>query len=599
MKRFKPYASFLKPVRVKFFAAIVAGVIAAGASGFGLPFMLEKVFPIVFGEEAEAAVARDEIQSILNWVNVKIPEGESLVFFACMMLPCVFLVRAVASFFNTYWINFCGLKVLEVVRIRTYARLQELSLSFHQKHSEGDLLSRILNDANQMQRVLVKVAADLIVQPFTLIWVGAYLLYAAIKDEASFFMIIGILSIPLCVVPLRFLGRKLVRRARQLQKKQGDMTAVVAENLASQREIRSYNLQDSAVAVLKHETSLFLRARMKVVKYSALISPSVELIAAVGVAFAIYYGVQNAMTLEKFIPLIGALYIAYEPIKKLGKVHGAIKTGEAALDRLETILLSQEEISEEPSTKKMSKVKGEVTFENVNFAYGEQAVLTDISVSVTAGQTIALVGPSGAGKSSFISLIPRFYDIQSGKISIDGNNIKDLNKTELRDNVGMVSQLPLLFSGTIMQNISLGKPGATVEEIYDAAQRANAHTFIENLQDGYETEVGERGEILSGGQRQRVAIARAFLKDAPILILDEATSALDTESEAQIQQSLEELSKGRTTFIIAHRFSSIKHADRILVFHNSGKGGEIVSEGSHEELYQRCGLYTELYDHQS
>ena len=561
--------------------------------------MLEKVFPIVFGEEAEAAVARDEIQSILNWVNVKIPEGESLVFFACMMLPCVFLVRAVASFFNTYWINFCGLKVLETVRIRTYARLQELSLSFHQKHSEGDLLSRILNDANQMQRVLVKVAADLIVQPFTLIWVGAYLLYAAIKDEASFFMIIGILSIPLCVVPLRFLGRKLVRRARQLQKKQGDMTAVVAENLASQREIRSYNLQDSAVAVLKHETSLFLRARMKVVKYSALISPSVELIAAVGVAFAIYYGVQNAMTLEKFIPLIGALYIAYEPIKKLGKVHGAIKTGEAALDRLETILLSQEEISEEPSTKKMSKVKGEVTFENVNFAYGEQAVLTDISVSVTAGQTIALVGPSGAGKSSFISLIPRFYDIQSGKISIDGNNIKDLNKTELRDNVGMVSQLPLLFSGTIMQNISLGKPGATVEEIYDAAQRANAHTFIENLQDGYETEVGERGEILSGGQRQRVAIARAFLKDAPILILDEATSALDTESEAQIQQSLEELSKGRTTFIIAHRFSSIKHADRILVFHNSGKGGEIVSEGSHEELYQRCGLYTELYDHQS
>jgi len=581
MKRFRPYFSLLSPVKGRFFLAVAAGIVAAGASGFGLPFLVQKIFPVIFkGEEAKSAAAKAELQEIFSLVNLSTPENSTLIIFACLCLPV------------------CGLKVLETIRLRTFSRLQQLSLQFHAKHSEGDLLSRVLTDTNLMQTVLVRVGSDLIVQPFTLFWAIGFLIYSSIVDDAAFVMLIAMLSIPICVFPIRYLGKKLVKRAKLVQAKLGDMTAIVSENLATQQEIRAYNLQDDQVETLRKETSIFVRAQLKVVKYSYLIGPSVEVLAALGIAGSIYIGTRYDLTLDTFIPLVLALYMCYEPIKKLGKVHGAIRTGEAALDRIEEVLHSKSEIDEPREATTLGNSKGEVEFHNVSFSYDEDVILNRINIEVPSGQSVALVGPSGAGKSSFVSLIPRFYDVQNGEVKIDGVDIKKLKKHELRSQIAIVSQMPLLFSGTIAENIIVGKKGASAEEVRRAAENAHAHEFISFLPNGYETRLGERGEGLSGGQKQRIAIARAFLKNAPILILDEATSALDTESESQIQQSLEELSKGRTTFIIAHRFSSIKHVDRILVFNNEGNGAQIVAEGAHEEVYQVCDLYRDLYDHQ-
>jgi len=602
MKRFRPYFALLKPVKVQFAISILAGVVAAVASGFGLPFMMDKVFPIIFIDE-QTGVAEKAPEWLISFSEMigGADAAETLLLAACLMMPVVFLVRGVSAYVNTYFLNFTGLKVLETIRAKTFGRLQQLSLAFHHGKKEGDMLSRIMSDTTLLQNALVRVACDMIVQPCTLIAALGFLVYKSFTDNSAFFMLIGMLSIPVCVLPIRVFGKKLLKKATSLQTKMGDMTAVVSENLASQREIRAYNLQEAQSEVFEKESTAFFWFNMKVVKYRYLISPAVEIVAALGVAFAIYFGAQKGMTLQSFMPLLVALYLCYEPVKKLGNVHSALKQGEAALDRIEEVLHSNDEIHEVSNPVVIDKFKGDVSFDAVSFSYdGKANVLNEITLTVPAGQTVALVGESGAGKSSFVSLIPRFYDTSSGAVKIDEVNVAAVGKQALRDQIALVSQMPLLFRGTVRENIALGKPGAAQEEIEEAAKQARAHDFIMNdLPDGYNTVLGERGEGLSGGQRQRVAIARAFLKNAPLLILDEATSALDAESEAQIQEQLSQLAEGRTTFLIAHRFSSIRDADRILVFAKGKNGGEIISDGSHEELYGNCTVYTELYDRQS
>ena len=334
-------------------------------------------------------------------------------------------------------------------------------------------------------------------------------------------------------------------------------------------------------------------------KYNYLISPSVEVLSVFGICLAIYLGAQKGLTLEIFTPIIMAMYFAYEPVKKLGAISASLRAAEASLERVEHILHAEDTMPDVEKPRVLDSVNGEVQFDKVQFSYGDEPILTDVDLTVKPGQTVALVGPSGAGKSTFVSLIPRFYEVNGGGVKIDGVDVRDLSKKDLRSQIALVSQQPLLFSGTISDNIAIGKPGATKQEIENAAKHAYAHDFICSLPDGYETTVGERGEGLSGGQRQRVAIARAFLKDAPILILDEATSALDTESESQIQSALRELSDGRTTFLIAHRFSSIRDAERILVFDKMPVGGQVVADGSHDELYAGSSLYKDLYDKQA
>ncbi len=591
MKRFNPYFHYLKPVKAKLIIGIIAGLIAGAAMSAGLPLMMKHVFPVIFADEKTGMT--EETPAWLEYIA-----GDNLLMVACLMLPVVFVVSGVCGYISKLLINFVGLKVLEGIRVDVFKRLQYLSLGFHGKQKGGDLVSRVMGDTALMQQVLSKVVFDMVVLPGALLGSIGTLIYLCWGDSSVQSMLLGLMTVPICVFPIRSFAKRLAKKASLMVAKQGDISAIVTENLASQPAVRAYMMEEMQVEKMKEDTGKFLFFNMGMLKYRFLISPSVEIVSAIGVGIAIYFGAKQGLTLEKFIPLLLALYAAYDPIKKLGNLSSMVREGEAALDRLEFILDSKDEIFDNEDAQSFGVASGDVVFENCQFSYERDVVLDDINVRVAAGETIALVGESGAGKSTFVSLIPRFFEVQKGEVKVDGINVNQLRKSDLRRNIGLVSQQPLLFRGTIAENILIGKPDASQEEVETAARNASAHEFIMNEPLGYDRELGERGEGLSGGQRQRVAIARAFLKDAPILILDEATSALDSESEAQIQDALKELSVGRTTFLIAHRFSSIRDANRILVFAKTPEGGKIVADGSHNEIYQSCEIYKSLYDKQ-
>lgn len=603
MKRFLPYYSLLAEVRWTFVAALLLGVISGVASGFGLPLMIQKVLPVLFSGEgtAQALVLFDPSSEMatgygLSWLPALIIPAEHVLAFAILLLPIVFIVRGVSMFGNTYLLNVCGIRVLEGVRMRLFAHLQEMHLDFFRKHNSGDLLSRTMGDTMLVKSVLVEVTNDLLIQPFTLAGAVGFVVWQAFQSTATQEFLLSLLLVPATVLPVQFIGKRIRKRSRDALGKAGELSGVLTESLQSPREIRAYNLQERECSRFRSFVRSYLKLQLKVVKYDKLLTPLIEILAACTISFAVYRAACAGIDQDTVIALVGALYFAYDPIKKIGKVNNRIKEGMAALTRLEEIINAPVEVADPANPKSLGKVSGSVVFENVNFAYDpEEPVLKNISFSVTPGETIALVGPSGAGKSTVVNLLPRFYDVCAGSIKVDGLDVRDLLQHELRQNIAVVSQEPILFSDSIYNNLLLGKPDATREEMENALKRAAAYDFVMSLENGWDTLVGERGGRLSGGQRQRIAIARAFLKDAPILILDEATSALDSESEAEIQDALEDLVKGRTTFMIAHRFSSIRTATRILVF----DAGKIVADGPHEKVYVESPLYRDLYDHQS
>ena len=561
-----------------FLTGVLAGLVYAVATGAGLPLMTQIVFPILFNEESSGAAG----QWYVSWLTAKIGEVSrtELLIYTCLWIPAIFLIRAAAAFTNSYFIQFAGTRVVERIRTDLFSKLQTLPLSFFKRNKSGDLLARVMGDTEMLRQVVAQASSDLIKQPATLIAALAVVITLSLRDEKFFIAVIALLTVPVCVMVIRSAGKKLARRARSLQTRGGDLSASLSESLQSALEIRAFNLQKAQTANFTGRIREILKLTMKVVKYKQLISPSIEVVAATGFAAALYFGVRAGMTLEEFMTLGMALYMSYEPIKKLGAIHSVFQQGKASVDRIEFILHAEDSIPNPTSPRKVPMPFSTLSFDGVTFAYNELPVLHDVSVEIPAGQVVALVGPSGAGKTTFAHLVPRFYDPQEGSVQIDGICIREFLKHDLRNMIAVVPQTPSLFLGTLEENIRIGKTDATREEIEAAAKKAFAHDFIMSMPDGYATSVGERGDLLSGGQRQRIAIARAFLKNAPILILDEATSALDTESEAAIQQALGELVKGRTTLIIAHRFSTIRIADRILVF----KDGRIVSDGSHDEL---------------
>jgi len=566
-----------------FLVGLLAGLVYAAASGAGLPMMTKIVFPVLFNETV------DESSPYIIWITSKLGEisRNDLLIYTCLWIPAVFLLRAIAGYMNAYFIQYVGMRVVESIRTDMFVKLQSLPLAFFKQNKSGDLLARLMGDSQILQQVIAQASSDLIKQPATLLFALGMVASMAYKDKSAFIALIALLSVPLCVLMIRFAGKKLTLRARALQRRGGDLSAALTENLQSAMEVRSYNLQESQIQRFRSRIAEILKLGMKVVKYRQLISPSIEVVAALGFAAALYFGVKSGMTLEGFLALGMALYMSYEPIKKLGSMHALFQQGKASVDRLEYILNSDDTISNPLSPKPCPVPVVGIEFDHVTFAYQQDPVLHDVNLKIPAGQVVALVGPSGAGKSTFAHLVPRFYDPQQGEVRLDGISIRDFLKHDLRERIAIVPQMPSLFMGTLEENIRVGKMDATQEEIEKAAKKAFAHDFIMGLPNGYQTAVGERGDLLSGGQRQRIAIARAFLKDAPILILDEATSALDTESEAMVQQALAELVKGRTTVIIAHRFSTIRIADRILVF----KNGRIVSDGTHDELEKSDPIY--------
>ena len=577
MRRFIPYFSLLKPVRWQLAIGLLCGLIYGAASGFGMPYMMKTVFPQVFTEGAPV---------LSNWEVLKI----------ALWLPFVFTIRGIADYLNTYFIQYCGTRVLEQLRLKFFSKLQVLPLAFLQRNSSGDLVSRGMSDTNQLQATISNLANVLVKQPATLIGAITFVTYLAFKESGVGLVLVCLFSVPLCVLPVHFAGKKLVRRAKQLQSELGSLTGLFSENLSATREVRAFGLEEREVNRFSISTRLLLIYQMKVVKYAKALPPAIEIISAFGLSATFVYAYRSGLSKDAFLALIMALYVCYEPIKKLAALSNDTKRGAAALSRLEYVLDEPVAITDPARPRTIDRLKGELVFENVRFAYKTDApALADVSVTIPAGTVCALVGPSGAGKSTFANLVPRFYDADSGRVTIDGIDVRDLRLADLRSNIAVVSQDPFLFNDTIYNNLLLGRANATREELEQAAREASAHDFITSLPSGYDTIVGERGASLSGGQRQRIALARAFLRNAPVLILDEATSALDSESEAAIQLALKKLVVGKTVLIIAHRFSTIRDASTILVFDR----GRIVDTGGHADLYVRSPLYKALFDQQN
>lgn len=586
MKRLLPYFGFLRPHWKTFAAALLCGVGFGVASGFGLPFMTKEVFPKIFPKDTG-----DERLVMGFW--------ELALYVA--WFPLAFFVRGVCGYFNTYLISYCGARVLERVRFEVFAKLQRLPRSFFQRNKEGDLLSRVFSDSGQLQRTVTGVGNDLIKQPVTFLGALSVLVYMALSSENMAFVLLCLLVIPLCVFPVRRIGKLLMGRALRMQEQAGGMTSVFSENLSAVTEVRAFNLQEREKRRFRQTSEKYLGAHMKVVKYGNMLSPIIEVLTSIGIAAAIFQAARLQVGLDEVVPVIVALYMAYEPVKKLGGIHNQVKQGLASLDRLEDILNEPETVREPEEPREIHNLKGEIRFENVSYHYQEEnggqskeAALKGLDLTLKAGETVALVGPSGGGKTTLARLLPRFDDPTEGQILLDGVDLRELSLKGLRDAVAIVPQRPFLFDYTVRENVELGRTERTAAQVEEACQTAHAHEFVKEFPDAYEHRLGEHGSRLSGGQLQRLALARAFFKNAPILVLDEATSALDSDNEERIREAMSELVKGKTTLLIAHRFSSLKLADRILVMDS----GSIVGDGTHDELYQHCPLYKRLYDRQ-
>jgi subfamily B ATP-binding cassette protein MsbA len=555
--------------------ALFFGAIYGIANGAGLPLMIQVVFPKVFSGES-------------NLSNL------SLIGYASL-IPALFCIRGIFGFFNTYLVNHVGMGVLEAIRIDFFKKLQVLPLSFFNKSTSGDLLSRAMTDTLQVQQTLTGVTNDLIKQPITLLGALGFLSWLSWKNDSVMFLLLGLGIIPLCVFPVRLIGKNLLRRAVQTQNQLGVTSERVSENIHAAKEVRAFGLEKRETDQFVQTIRNLFQVQMKVVKYTYILTPFIEVITALGIALSFYYAYKTQMTWVDFLSILAALNMCYDPIKKIGGIHNQVQRGIGAIERIDDILKMPVELSDPENPKPCDTIRGDIKFSNVSFSYGETPTLTDINVHVSPGTVCALVGPSGAGKSTFANLIPRFYDVTSGILAVDGIDIRDLRISDLRKHIAVVPQDPFLFNTTILENLRMGDPSSDRGQIIKAAKQAFAHEFIEQLPDKYDTLVGERAVLLSGGQKQRLAVARAFLRNAPILILDEATSSLDSESEEKIQTALRQLMQNKTVFIIAHRFSTIRDANTILVFDQ----GKIIATGSHETLYGECSLYKTLYDRQS
>ncbi|MDO5449436.1 MAG: ABC transporter ATP-binding protein [Akkermansia sp.] len=592
LKRYLYFArQFLVPHLVLLGVVFLTGIVAASASGLGVPMMVKYVFPLVFNSDTGATP--ELVQRVPRLAEL---DRSTLLWCACALLPLVFLVRGFALWANAVLVNLLGLRILESLRMKVFRRVQELPVAFMEKRRKGDVISRIVADTQNVQMILSNVANDLIKQPITALCGMVAFISLLVMSGNGLLFFVNIIFIALAAWPIVSFGKRITRKALLAQQGLGELNTTLQQNLETQREVRAYAMEEKEIAAFRGASDNYCSQYVKLVKYQKALVPVMEIVTAVALAVLMVRGRLCNMKLDDFMAMAGALFFAFDGLKRAGNAFNRFNEAQGSLQRLSEILLEPNDMPDpEQPVELPERVQGEIAFRHVTFAYDEQhTALRDIDLVIPPGQIVGLVGPSGAGKTTFANLIPRFYDATAGAVEVDGVNVKDVRAADLRRQLAYVGQQALLFTGSIRENIALGKPGATEQEVLAAADAAAVSKFLDSQTEGIDTQLGQGGNGLSGGQRQRVAIARAFVKDAPILILDEATASLDAESEREIQQELDRLAQGRTTLIVAHRFSTIRHAHRILVF----DAGRIVADGTHAELYESCPLYKELYDRQ-
>ena len=507
-----------------------------------------------------------------------------------LMVIAVFLIKGIAAYGSYYLLNHVGQSVIMRLRNRLYSHMQDLPLAFFQREKTGDLMSRITNDVAIISSMFTSAITGSIRDCFTIIGLLSVTFYLIPKLAIYAFIVL-----PIAAFPIFHYGRKIRRVRLGAQEAMADLNAFLHETLFGTKIVKAFGMEDHEKKRFERKSRKIFRLEMKEARVRAISSPMMELLGGFGIAFIIWYGgksvIAGTYSFGTFMSFLTAVGFLYEPLKKLSKLNNSIQRGLAAIERIFDILERKSDVVETALPVQITKGPHRIVFRNVSFKYDTTMVLKNINLTVNPGEIIALVGMSGGGKTSLVNLIPRFYDVTEGTVLIDDIDIRDTSIKSLRQQIAVVTQEPILFDDTVRSNIAYGCQNATEQEIIQAAKAAYTFDFIKNFPHQFDTSIGELGGRLSGGQKQRICIARALLKNSPILILDEATSSLDSESETLVQKALGNLMQGRTTFIIAHRFSTIGYAHRILVVAD----GRIVEEGAHEQLLDRRGEYYKLY----
>nr|WP_247600602.1 ABC transporter ATP-binding protein [Priestia flexa] len=565
---------FVKPYKWQIVGTVLIGVIK-----FSIPLLI----PLLLKYVLDDVIGSDTLSDSEKIKQLLMIMGGS--FFVFLIL------RPPVEYYRQYYAQWVSSKVLYDIRNQLFDHIQKLSLRYYSNTRVGEIISRVINDVEQTKNFVITGLMNVWLDMFTI--VIAIIIMFTMNVQLT---LVSIILLPLYALSVRYFYGRLRELTRVRSQALAEVQGHLHERVQGISVIRSFAIENHEQAQFDDQNRNFLQKAIDHTNWNAktfaVVNTITDLAPLIVIAFAGYQVINGSLSIGTMVAFIGYIDRLYNPLRRLVNSSTTLTQSVASMDRMFEFIDEQYDIVDSPNAKDSLEIKGAVKFNNVSFAYEEdEYILHDINLDVEQGKSVAFVGMSGGGKSTIISLIPRFYDVSSGEILIDGVNVKDYQTKNLRDQIGIVLQDTVLFSDTIRNNILLGKPGATDEDVVAAAKAANAHDFIMKLPHGYDTKVGERGMKLSGGQKQRVSIARVFLKNPPILIFDEATSALDLESEHYIQETLEKLAKERTTFIVAHRLSTITHVDEIVLVQD----GKVIEQGSHGELMKKKGYYYDLF----
>ena len=602
MKRAGKLFSYLKDFRLQVVQFCITTLLAVVFGLFSFT-MLAPVLQVLFGT-GTTPVADSKAKGGLNIagyitqsINDFVAQHDKLTSLTYIVITVVVftILKNLFIYLSLNILNPIRYALLRKLRDDMFTKILSLPIGFFTEERKADLISRMTNDINEIEVSIMNVLESFIREPLTIIFVLVSMIL--ISPQLTVFLV---LFLPIAGFVIGRIGKSLKKPSNLAQEYLGSILGIIDETIAGMRVVKAFNAERHQQLKFRETNNTLFRVRKQISRRKELGSPMSETMGVIVVCMILWYGGklifsgQSSLTGPFFLTYIGLFYMIINPIKNLSTALNNVQKGAAALDRIEHLLNADNTITDKSDAKSISTFSQSIELKDVRFAYGDKVILDNINLTIQKGKTIALVGSSGAGKSTLADLIPRFHDVTAGEILIDGINVKDYKLFDLRKQMGVVSQEPILFNDTIYNNITLGTGGASAEQVQEAARIANAHNFITQKPDGYETIVGDRGAKLSGGERQRVTIARAVLKNPPILILDEATSSLDTESERIVQDAINTLMKNRTCVVIAHRLSTVQHADEIIVLEKV----KIMERGTHNELIAKNGLYKKLVDMQ-